>query len=497
MIRALVLLSLVATAPPPLRLESFVLDAPARVTQRHTTDFDGDGLADVLLLSGRAARVWFQRGGSGPAFVAAPDLAFDLAPDAILFDTGDVAGDAATREIVCLRPGGAEAISLAGRRLAAAPVPLVAGLAAALRPDPAGVHWRPLCRDFDGAPGDELFLPGALGIDLYRRDAASLSGVFVASGTARVGVEGALEPGSESLLSRFRASYGYPALHLADGDGDGATDVAAATLETVELHRGSRSAPFFGAAPERSFRTGLETRRDRPSPATPLLFEDVDGDRKADLVVVDGPEGTVRIHSAAPGGEGSEETPPPRQVLKIEGWILEAALRDLNGDGRADLVLLSTPEVGVVEGARIVMEKSLRVRVAAFAAAVGAAAPFERTPFATFERAVPVAFATGGAARFEMISAPRPSVAGDFDGDSVPDLLSPVDAATLGIWLGSPGLEFGHAPAATIALPPGESARANEAWLRDLNGDGKTDIVLYQPDFERRGDRVTIAFARR
>lgn len=490
---ALALLVLLAP-PPPLRLESFVLDSPARVTQRHTTDFDGDGLSDVLLLSNREARVHFQRAGAA-AFETAADLAFDLPADTILFDTGDVLGDAATREIVCLRPGVAEAISLAGRRLAPPPVPLVAGLAHALRPDPAEAHWRPLCRDFDGAPGDELFLPGAKGIDLHRREPGSAA--FVPAGTAPVGVAGSIEAGSESLLSLFRASFGYPALHLADADGDGALDVAAATIESIALHRGSRAAPFFGAAPPRTFRTGVEARRDRPAPATPLLFEDVDGDGRADLVIVDGAAGTLRIHDANASGNGAGAT--PRQVLKIEGWILEAALRDVNGDGRADLVLLSTPEVGVVEGARIVMEKSLRVRVAAFAAATvekGSPAPFERTPFATFERAVPVAFSTGGASRFEMISAPRPSLGGDFDGDGMTDLLAPVDAGALGIFLGSRGLAFSSEPAATIALPPGDSSRANEAWIRDLNGDGRTDIVLFQPDFERRGDRVTLILAR-
>jgi len=506
---ALALCAAALAAPGPLRLEPFVLEAPARVTQRHTTDFDGDGLADLLLLSGRSARVHFQRAGAA-AFDPKPDLAFDLPADSILYDTGDVVGDAG-REIVVLRPASAEAISLAGRKLGREPLVLVSPVGAALRPDEDDLHWRPLCRDCDGAPGDEIFLPGADGIDVFRRDAASRA--FVPAGSVKTGIVGAVEPGSgEGLVSRFRAAFGYPAIHVADLDGDGALDVAAATLESVAVHRGSKAPPFFGAAaPSRALRTGLAARRDRPSPSTPLVVDDADGDGRSDFLVVDGPAGTIRVHLAGAAGPDPEST--PSQVLKIDGWILEATLSDVDGDGRRDLVLLSTPEVGVMEGARIVVEKTLRVRVAAFAASAPSPAPhapFERTPTSSFEKSVPVSFATGGAARFEMISLPRPTIAGDFDGDGARDLLAPTGPDELGVFLGAKGkgLEFSDEPDATIHLggtdaapasaPPPAAPRPVEAWLRDLNGDGRTDIVLFQPDFgaKDRADRVTILLAR-
>jgi len=476
---------------PPF--DAVTLETAGRITQRHTADLDGDGLEDILLLLGRTARVHFQDPSLG--FRAEADLSLEIARDAILFDTGDVDGDPKTRELVLLGTDSVSAVSFRGRKAAPLGKPLAPAPKSRLRPDAGDVHWRPLARDLGGTPGDELILPAERAFAILARE--TTTGAYGDTGRVPLMTTGSVDPGSDALLSRFRASVGYPALHVADLDGDGAPDLAAATLDEIVFFRGSKGGPLVLPGEWKRFPTGLERRRDRPSPAEPVVLDDADGDGRADLLVVDGPAGTIRVFTS--GADGPEPEESPAQVLRIDGWILETSLLDLDGDGRRDLCVASTPEIGILEGARIVLEKSLAFRIDAFPARreAGGKEPFARTPSASVQRFVPVAFATGGPARFEMTSAPRPSVLGDFDGDGRPDLFAPIDAGSLGVFRGSAPLRFEEKPSLSIPLPPGDAAsRGSEAWLRDLNADGRTDIVLLHKSWDRASDRLDVVLSR-
>jgi hypothetical protein len=242
----------------------------------------------------------------------------------------------------------------------------------------------------------------------------------------------------------FSMVYGA-GVAVADVNGDGKPDLTIAGDQPVAGQPGSiagavavllnttapgAAAPSFAAA--QFFPAGVH-----PYSAA---VADVNGDGKADLITANNGDSSVSVllNTAAAGASTLSFT--PQQSFPTGGHPNFVAAADLNGDGRPDLITAN--------------QSDSTVSVLLNTTASGATAP----AFAS-----PQTFAAGGLA----------VAAADINGDGKPDLVTCNGAVLLNT----------TAPGATTATfaPPQSFATGGSLWsvaVADVNGDGRLDVLV-------------------
>jgi FG-GAP-like repeat len=195
---------------------------------------------------------------------------------------------------------------------------------------------------------------------------------------------------------------------------------------------------------------GDGTGRFSPAPGSPrqsatlLGVGDIDGDRRADVVVVDPPD-VVRVLSDATGTLVAKTIGPYADGPGVAR--AQAIVGDVNGDRRADVVLFDTKSAcGEADGCGPVMTLVNRGR--------GGFRPVV-SPLATTDDLEQTSLA-------------------DLNGDGRPDLVVTGDGG-IGIMLGEGDGAFDATGSQSDFSPwPGE---VDSAAVSDVNGDGRQDIV--------------------
>ncbi len=258
------------------------------------------------------------------------------------------------------------------------------------------------------------------------------------------------DEGGGKLLSVRRW---LPAAVLADADGDGRDDVF-----FLEKQSGGPQLRIFlqgadGKFPESPSWTGSVPDEEG------ITVMDFDGDRRADLVAqssdLDG--GAVRVLR---NRGGRFETAGPDQVMKFAGFGFAARVIDLDGDGKGELVVTSIeiPASSAVTGGRV--ERRLFIHRS------GGDRPFDPRPALRHEE-------TFTASEFEGIGQGI-DLDGDLLGRGLRDALSIERDGGLAARHLTRDLALESAPFWSFA----SERRIRGFDLRDLNGDGRSDIVL-------------------
>jgi len=221
---------------------------------------------------------------------------------------------------------------------------------------PSGVFAFPFARDLDGDGLTDLALPVATGLKLWfgRSDATLAMGASVRH---RLSVDlGFPAPGQAHPDASVEITI--PSFQVADQNGDGHPDLAFASDDRMQFFW-SDAQGHLAETP--TFEIDLEEIKQRlaseeegildPSNLFKLLkgqvaatVRDLDGDGCADLLLRQGSK--VALYAGTAGGiDRSKAT----QVLKTSGNLIATFVTDDNGDGRVDLCMVQAADVSLGE----------------------------------------------------------------------------------------------------------------------------------------------------
>jgi len=332
---------------------------------------------------------------------------------------------------------------------------------------------------WEGGKAVSALVPTLLGGQIVHLDGSkgpALSFPLLAEYT----MEGPGPPPQDEFLTAW---ISWPGLARADDDGDGRLDLFALSRFSVWIFRLTPAG--LPAVPTRRLAlhpfTEAEELRHRAT-SLRIIVRDLDGDGRADLVVHRTSGTLLRSHSVTAvyrnRGDGVRLEDPPWLLLDESDALSSADTIDLDGDGRAELVS-SKLAFGIVQVARALAMRRVEIELRVFplGAPVGAA------PRASWTGRVnlPLDFAEG------RVAALLPTAEGDWNGDGRKDLLYGLARDEIAIHLGvagEAGPGFGPRVATQHAPAKGSTCVA------DLDGDGLDDLVVYDPRDEKGAVQV-------
>jgi hypothetical protein len=396
----------------------------------------------------------------------------ELPPAVVAVDAAEL-GLAPGPELVWLSAGELRVVSASGETLRSEPIdpplPLPARTWELARSE--------LVQDWDSDGRLEALLPSAAGARLHPLAAGDTAQTLALPLIA--------DYGSPSLDNWFRPGFlwglvSWPMLSLADDDGDGRKDLYAANrFELLVFRAGPQGLPS-AASTRRPFPPFTPDEERRHTASTLLAFaRDLDGDGRAELVVHRMVGNLMRSHATTTvhenGGDGPDPRAAPRARLESKGGTSAIELEDVDGDGRVEVLEAHIP-FGVVQAVRMLTLGRLEVRLRVRALPTEAGAP----ALETWRDDVTFPFDYESSRVLGLM----PHTKTDWNGDGLRDLCWGDGSGKLRFRLGEAragGPGYG-AVVATLELPV-----SGDLVSADLDADGLPDLVAHDPlDLEGR-----------
>lgn len=444
-------------------------------------DLDGNGETDLVFAKGSTLHIHFAQATNGIPASATQSL--QIASDSALFEIGDIDDDTDTIEILAMTARGIDVYAIDTSktpvRYATEPVTLSGITIDAPLPFASAPRARNLVFDADGDGREDLLLPTRTGYALHLRDDEG----FAKPQAITLPLRGRVRAAPWNLAGAIETRLAYPLVYAGRFDGDDHRDLLFFDGDTLRVV--SQVEPrVFESRPSRVIALDLRDvnrmpdQRQGAAPSwNPIATLDVDGDGYRDVVVNEMRAGAVKIFR---GGSSLGDLARPDAMLRTGDWNLGAKFPDVDGDGRLDLVLPSTPEVGLSEGLRIVVTRSLAVTQTIFRNR--GAELFDRRPTKTVPIEIPLDIraeaSQGSDAGFSLTPSMLIHYEGDYDGDGRGDLLVLERSDRLAIYAGRPDATWPTRPTHRIPIPDSRGAVRVTEVVRDLDGDGRSDIFL-------------------
>jgi hypothetical protein len=365
-----------------------------------------------------------------------------------------------------------------------------------------------LVRDVDGDSRADVLFPTPEGVSVFLSSSSGLQ----TSPAARVRfpLDDLQRPGGDPLVRR------YPLPELRDVDGDRRPDL-------VLLHpsggvRGFRVLRNLGGGrfgePLAPLGDYKERSRDEPAGVggmggmpEPAWFGDLDGDGRAEYVTQEEkpvsenagmreemraakrPQLTYRLHRSR---ADLTMEPKPYQQFEVEGYALgdgsdegefrlPGGFQDLNGDGKQDLVVM-TLDFSMLQAVKIMTVQRIGIGLDfhLWCQAGTGGGGFKAVRGLDLSGKFNLNLNNlkiGHISQFE----------GDFDGDGRPEFVQMGRGRAVSIHRGRPDCGYSESPDLALQLEE-EPRDLSLVQIRDLDGDGFSDLLVIQPQPPRKTD---------
>lgn len=465
-------------------------------------DVNNDGRKDILIFTRRRSTagdnmrwltLYLQR-DSG--FATTPDQSVRVPHDLILFDIGDVSGDALP-ELVYFAPGAIRCLRFGPDGLNMKPEILLEVESIFALASQHQVRTLDFVRDFNGDGVEDLLIPQMTQTQLYYRDIDAGSWKIISLPLRTETRVYAHFDARYSVGHHADALYTTPYLVFDDFDGDGRRDLIGVYNDSLVAFAQGEDGYF---TTNRIYRLRLDygeiwrgakiqrTHLDDKSEKRHLMrLEDINGDGILDIVGIRfstqesliNPKNDVRIYygrrNATNGGPQLSFATTPDQIIKPDGTMMVLDILDINFDGRDDLIIPMV-KIGVTQIIKMLLTQTVTVEAAQYL--MGADGRYPDKPDGKNALNVKFSFKGGAASPVYEIA--------DFNGDGKYDILSSSDEQRLLLYWGKAGNLFQSSVGENFAFPlPQDGTRVR---ADDLNGDGRSDVIIAydEDDFVRK-----------
>jgi FG-GAP-like repeat len=460
------------------------LQVKGSVTSVMPADLNGDRRMDLVVISktGTFPNVvrwlsvfWQQEAGR---FNQQPDLVWEMDPEATVIDVGSLSSEANHEAIVYLTSAEVRAYHIkAGVR--PTPTTLLKIPSVAAFPEPGELASWPLIYDWKGTGRVWLGIPqfGKLSLYSIGSDGAleAAESVQIHQPTFIFGVER-----DQRLLRDYSLQlvYRMPQLFVQDFNGDGRADLIVAWQDHVAVYL-QDAARRFPAQASKTFHFDVRTEqeRSRRSIFVSPLIADLNGDGRADLILTKMTGRVTDRHLVALvylNRDGTLSSRPDAR-LEHEGFGTTLLIKDLNGDGKQDLIF-PLVKIGVTNIVRNLL--SNRVEVSLLAHLYPNQGIYRASPDWLRNFSYQIDMSDG-----IMLEGAWPNVEGDFDGDGQADLLVARNDE-LAVYLAAPGMLFAREPALRLSIKT-----SPHLLVRDLRHSGRADVVMW---YEGQSDSSSV-----
>ncbi|GEM_PF-4491521 len=453
------------------------IEVREKVDSSILADVDGDGLQDIVVQVGR--RIDAHRLTAAGTF--APPVSVELPKKAYLFDLFPVSAPRAC-DLVYATADGVYALTWSGEAFVPQERALVQ-IPTLFEGDSTGSPLRyPFSSDVDGDGRLDLVLPQRQRLLVYLQREG---GTFQFSQRVPVDMQVRVETGGGSIQNQVSSTVRVPPYYLVDFNGDGLPDlgVVQADLLLVHLQKKGNTLP---SAPNYEAVVGIDRKKPRRRLLTweiPPVIEDLNGDGLADAVVTTVSKGTTQIFL----GDLAIAAPAQLQQIKVDGWTFRHWVIDVNGDGRKDLALAKVDKLGVSAALQVLITGKIDATILLFLQ--GPDGKFPES--VSYEKELSVPFVVNFSSNSVQVESPvMVDPQGDYDNDGRADLLVKTESDELTLYLSAGGKIFDEEKGVTVKTMDTEAfsfsvfENFEPLHLVDLNGDGKTDIVLHHKTFE-------------
>jgi FG-GAP-like repeat len=397
-----------------------------------------------------------------------PDLIWEMDPEATVIDVGRLGSESERKSIVYLTGSAVRAYHLTGRG-PPTPTTLLEIPTLTVFPEPVDLPHLSLIHDWKGTGQPWLGVPQFGQLLLYPITQAGPRGpgepVKLYQPTLL------FEGGREHRLIRdyaLQLIYRLPQLVVRDFDGDGRADLIAAWQDHVAVYLQGATASF-PQEPSLTFHLNMRTEQERTRRLVQLspLIEDLDGDGRADLILtkMTGRLTDRRLVTSVYLNRVGNLPPQPDVQIAHDGFATTLLIKDVNGDGKQDL-LFPVVKIGVRNLIRNLLTD--RAEVSLLGHPYRDPGIYASTPDWTRSYNYQIDLSDG-----LMLEGGWPNIDGDFDGDGKTDLLI-AGNDEVAVYLASPGTLFAREPAARMAVKS-----SSHVLVHDLTASRHADIVIW------------------
>ncbi|MFQ5627782.1 MAG: FG-GAP repeat domain-containing protein [bacterium] len=482
--------------------DSFDLPYSGEFLTYHAEDLNNDQLTDILIFtrrraaSGREIRwlsVFIQQ---EKGFRERPNQTFKIPENLILYDTGNIAGDA-SKELIYFTTGELQYFALQKDGFDLQPRKLFSVESIFMLSDRKTIRQWDFVKDFNHDGLDDIFIQQITKAIIFfqkSNEDAWQQNELPLSTESRV--FGFYDP-RFSVGHKSDAIYSTPYILLQDFNIDGRKDLLGIYKDSLVVFYQNESGLFdpnsYGKLPldfgeiwrgAKIQRTHLD---DKSEKRYLMRIKDINNDSLLDIVSTRlstkesliNPKTEVHIHygkiNAGNGAAGVTFRRQPDQVVKPEGSMMVLNILDINSDKRDDLIIPFV-KIGVSQIIKMLLTRSVSIEAAHYL--MQANSRFPEKPDGKNTMNVKFSFKGGAASPVYEIA--------DFNGDGFFDVLGSSDEQRLLIYWGDKG-KLAHSSVGekfSVPLPQdGTLVRT-----RDLNADKHSDVIIAynEDDFARK-----------